>query len=673
MTTISNQQAALLAEIGSVTTRVTLVDTVDGETRLVGQAEVPSTIEPPFEDALAGIIAAAEQIGELTGRRLVDGGRLVIPQTNERDGVGSVAAITSAAGQMGVVIAAVAADVSARSALRASRATYTTTLQVVTLDDATRLDEAQDVTWIERQVQALTGMDPDVAIIAGGLEEGAEDALVRLAHIIGLTALTAQVDAEGQQRQDVRARPVIYAGNSTARERVIEALSGRAELTVVDNIRPALDAERLTACRQEIERLYDERLLPGLPGVANIERLRGAKLRTSCDAHGLMARFVAERYRRSVLALDVGSEHTTAHLASPGSYSPAVVGGAGVGHGLGALLSERGVAAIGRWLPFVLSERELTHRLLNRLLRPGVPPITREDLLLEQAVAREALGLAVESLLDERPDASYDLVIAGGGALAHAPHPGIAALTILDALQPTAESSVLAIELHLDTLGLLGACGALAYTDPDGAITLFERDLLRNTPLATCVVTLGDGRAGEPAIEAELAITGGGTQRMTVAHGQVGRLELPPGRTGQITLRPAGGVRIGRNATGAEVASEQAAIKGSALGVVIDARGRPLRLPAYSAERQQALWGWLTALGAESEGLPYSTEEPPADEPVSLSGWGTQTRISEPRGSEMRISEPVRSPGDPRSLESDLARLRQTVEEPKKKGLFRRQ
>ena len=45
--------ALLVAEIGNVTTRVTLVDLVDGEMRLIGQASVPSTTEPPFENAAA--------------------------------------------------------------------------------------------------------------------------------------------------------------------------------------------------------------------------------------------------------------------------------------------------------------------------------------------------------------------------------------------------------------------------------------------------------------------------------------------------------------------------------------------------------------------------------------------------------------------------------------------
>src|SRR6185436_13928571 len=128
--------AALVAEIGSVTTRVTLIDTVDGEARLIGQASVPSTTEPPYENAVIGILEAATQLSESTGRLLMRDGSLLMPQTLEHDGLDHVVAITSASPTMGVVIAAVASEVSGRSAQRASRATYTTILQTVTLDDA---------------------------------------------------------------------------------------------------------------------------------------------------------------------------------------------------------------------------------------------------------------------------------------------------------------------------------------------------------------------------------------------------------------------------------------------------------------------------------------------------------------------------------------------------------
>jgi hypothetical protein len=672
---LNELSAVLVAEIGCSTTRVTLVDTVDGEARLIGQAEVPSTTEPPYENAMIGILEAAEQIGEATGRQLLQDGSLLMPETSERDGVSGLVALTSAAGLMGVVIAAVASAVSARSALRASRSTYTSVLQVVTLDDSARAADGQDVSWIERQVRTLIGLRPDVVLITGGLEGGVEDALVRLSHIVGLTALNTRVDSEGQQRHDVSARPVIFAGNSSARERVIEALSGRAELAIVDNVRPALEVERLDPARRALTRRYNDHILPKLPGMAALRRLSATRVYAACDAVGLMTRFIAEQYQRSVLALDAGSASTAAYLHSQGQYSPAVLGGMGTGYGAGAVLAACGLAAIGRWLPFPIGEQELTHWLLNKMLRPQVQPTTREDVLIEHAVARETLGLALQALWDERPGAPYDLVVAGGGVLTHAPHPGLAALTILDALQPDSSETELAVELRLDMLGLMGACGALAFAAPESALTLFERDFLANVPLATCIVVLGGGRAGEPAIEAELKTVGGETQRIVVAHGQIGRLALPVEQKGQITLRPSGGARIGRNAAGAEVQSDVAAISGSALGVIIDARGRPLRLPDEPLARQQQLWDWLTALGVESGPLPYAAAEPLPDmvAPTPILATNGSLAFVEPAAP----PPPMPPPPAPRTAEpaaelDSLARLRQTVEAPKKRGFLRR-
>jgi hypothetical protein len=220
------------------------------------------------------------------------------------------------------------------------------------------------------------------------------------------------------------------------------------------------------------------------------------------------------------------------------------------------------------------------------------------------------------SLADECGDVAYDLVVARGGVLSHAPHPAQATLMVLDALQPTAEHETLAIDLRLDELGLLPACGALAALDTDSAVTLFDRDVLGNMPLATCVVALGDGKLGSVALQAELETQHGQPQTVSVRHGEIIRLPLSQGRYGKLTLRPASGVRIGRNAPGAEVSSDVAAISGSALGIVIDARGRPLRLSRNTRQRRVQLWEWLAALGGVRGRNPFLDVEHPEAAPV---------------------------------------------------------
>jgi hypothetical protein len=696
--------AVLIAEIGSNTTRVTLVDVVAGEFRLVSQGEALSSVEPPQSNALDAVLEAAGQIEAATERKLLrDDGQLLMPATAERDGVDRFVAITSATGTLALVITAIASDVSARSALRASRCTYTSVLQVVTLDDAARQQQGDERSWIERQVQTLLGLQPDAVLIAGGLEGGAEDAIKRLAHIVALTAMRPMVDTNGQQRQNVVLRPVIYAGNSDARPSVLEALTNHSQPLIVDNLRPSLEEEQLAPARQELTRLYNERILTRLPGAGPLRRLSAAPLGTVCAAQGLMTRFLAERYGRRVLTLDVGSANSAAFLAGDGRYVPTVVGNCGIGYGLSTVLEARGIERIARWLPFDTSEEQLTHWLLNKQLRPAMQPSSREDGLIELAVAREALALLLESLRDEQPSLAYDMVLLGGAAFARAPHPGHALLALLDVLQPTGlpddvdsveEGAGLTVDAHVDSLGLLAAAGALAAFDPDAAVTLCERDLLANTPLATCVTALGGGRYGEPALEAELAPTRGKARQIVVAHGQVARLPLDQGARGQLTLRPAGGVRIGRNAPGSEVSTNLADISGSTLGVVIDARGRPFALPDDATQRRALLWEWLVALGAERgpnpflEGsfmqqklvrAPAPAAEPQAPRPAEsvageAAGPAPGRRISL---DELAAQEAARAPADPPAaapggVENDLAKLRQTVEAPKKKGLFGR-
>jgi hypothetical protein len=137
-------------------------------------------------------------------------------------------------------------------------------------------------------------------------------------------------------------------------------------------------------------------------------------------------------------------------------------------------------------------------------------------------------------------------------------------------------------------------------------------------------------------------------------------------------LRPTSGFRFGRNAAGAEVASDVAAVSGSALGVVIDARGRPLRLPDEPLERQQRLWDWLTALGVESGPLPYEAAQPLPEMPESESHGGNgSVSFAEPPPPPPAPRPSTPGPAEP-AIDNDLAKLRQTFEQPPKKGFFRR-
>jgi hypothetical protein len=619
----------VVAEVGSSTTRVLLLDMVEGESRLICQVEKPSTVELPFEDATVGIIQAVYDISKRVGRTLLtEDGQLLMPQNKELDGINNLVVSSSVSGTLGIIITAIASNVSAHSSLNACRSTYSSILQVVTLDDYDKNRELGSgktttdaktpqesvslaaTSWIERQVQTMLALTPDVVVIAGGLEGGASDSLKRLAHIVALTTLRISVDASGQHLEQQTTHPVIYAGNSEVADEVRNVLADRAEVIVVDNLRPSLEQERLDPTRKELDRIYHEHVLPNLPGYGNLQALCKTPITTVYHATGLMTRFIAERYQRNILTIDVGSTSSSAFLANPGAYTPIVLGTSGVGYGITTVLKERGVANMMRWLPFPMSAKDMLHWLLNKLVRPHLIPTSREELFLEHAVTREILIMLRDVLNDQHPDTPYDMVFAGGGVLSHAPL-GLAALTILDALQPTAQESLL--DIYLDPLGFIPACGALAALEPDASVTLFDRDVLQNAPLATCVVALGDGKVGKPALEVELTPVRGKPQQLTVKHGEIAHIPLEPGRKASLSIQPTSGVRIGNNAPGAKAESGVVEISGSHLGIVIDARGRPLKLPENDQKRREKLWEWMAALGVVEGESPYLDAPPATD------------------------------------------------------------
>jgi hypothetical protein len=182
----------------------------------------------------------------------------------------------------------------------------------------------------------------------------------------------------------------------------------------------------------------------------------------------------------------------------------------------------------------------------------------------------------------------FQPIIGSGGALSRAPRPGQAALLLLDAVEPVGVTT-----LALDVYGLGTALGAAAMAQPLAAVQALEQGGLLN--LATVVAPVGRMRAGEVALNVKLAYDGGGTIEDDVKAGSLSLLPLSPGQKAVMHLRPRVGVDIGR---GPGRGGRPIEIQGSALGLIVDARGRPLTLPADSQRRLNVVKSWLWDVGA---------------------------------------------------------------------------
>jgi hypothetical protein len=95
-------------------------------------------------------------------------------------------------------------------------------------------------------------------------------------------------------------------------------------------------------------------------------------------------------------------------------------------------------------------------------------------------------------------------------------------------------------------------------------------------------------------LKVRLIGTDGKSEDLEVKQGGLEVLPLPIGATGTLELRPAGRTDAG---LGPGRSYRVEAVKGSALGVVIDARGRPLRLDIDGVRRRELLNKWQWTLG----------------------------------------------------------------------------
>ena len=96
-------------------------------------------------------------------------------------------------------------------------------------------------------------------------------------------------------------------------------------------------------------------------------------------------------------------------------------------------------------------------------------------------------------------------------------------------------------------------------------------------------------------MKGRLVFQNGNESRMDIKQGTLEVFPLPVGQSGRLYLQPAHHTDIGFGPGRTNDAGIP--VTGTALGVVIDARGRPLRLSNDAARRRDIAKKWLWMLG----------------------------------------------------------------------------
>jgi uncharacterized protein (TIGR01319 family) len=391
-------------------------------------------------------------------------------------------------------------------------------------------------------------------------------------------------------------------------------LDDKTALYQVDNLRPVLERENLGPAREKIHDLFMEHVMAQAPGYDKLMSWTDVPIMPTPGAVGNIIQTIAEVEKIEVVGVDIGGATTDIFSVFQDIFNRTVSANLGMSYSVSNVLAEAGMDNIMRWVPFEMDPADLRNRIGNKMIRPTTVPQTLEELMIEQAIAREALRLAfiqhksfavgLKGIQQERNISdtfdqtatgqslvnmmSLDMLVGSGGVLSHAPRRQQAAFMLIDAFLPEGIT-----QLAVDSIFMMPQLGVLATVHKQAATEVFTKDCLIR--LGTCVAPVGEGKPNKTCMKISVKVPGGETVDKEVMYGELFVIPAPYGEPVEVAVEPARGFDMGAG-KGKDVKTK---VPGGTSGIIVDARGRqPFDLPADRAERVERLQAWNKAMDA---------------------------------------------------------------------------
>ncbi|MBL7107681.1 MAG: glutamate mutase L [Candidatus Cloacimonetes bacterium] len=617
-------KSILATDCGSTTTKAILIEKIDGVYRLIVRGEAPTTVEAPFDDVTKGVLNAVEEVEDLVHlkgdkkRKILKNGKIIVPQKGDF-GVDAYVSTSSAGGGLQMMVAGVVKSMTAESAQRAALGAGAIVMDVLASNDK-RLPH--------QQIERIRHLRPDMILLSGGIDGGTTKHVAELAEIISAADPKPRLGSSYKL-------PVIFSGNIKARDFVKENLDKKTDLIITDNIRPVLERENLGPARDKIHDLFMEHVMAQAPGYKklmswtvtenNDGKLIQVPIMPTPGAVGNIMKTIAKLEKIEVVGVDIGGATTDIFsvFTEDQIFNRTVSANLGMSYSISNVLASTGIDNIMRWVPFDIEIKKLRNMIKNKMIRPTTIPFLMNELILEQAIAKEALRLAFEQHKEfavtlkgtqkesEIADAfaqsasgetvvnmmSLDILVGSGGVLSHAPRRNQAAMMLIDGFLPEGIT-----KLAVDSIFMMPQLGVLSTISEKAAIEVFEKDCLVH--LGTCIAPKGKFKNGKNALYAKIELPNK-TFEENIKFGEMILLKLGLGQKAKATLKPLSGTDLGAGKNN-EINTE---ISGGVVGIIIDTRGREehfdeklnknvmsINLPDKHSERIDNLKKWLKAL-----------------------------------------------------------------------------
>jgi len=622
---MSNQevQTIIATDCGSTTTKAILIEKVGNEYRQLVRGEAPTTVEAPFEDVTKGVLNAIMELEELATeyyktdaakeskfynkpRVFVKNEQIIRKDPNDKneDGCDIYISTSSAGGGLQMMVFGVVKGMTAESAQRAALGAGAIVMDVLAINDGRLPHE---------KIERIRALRPDMILIAGETDQAKPKHVIGMAELVKSARPTARLGIGF-------ALPVIYAGNQRANDDIRTILEKDTALSLVPNLRPTLERENLRPASDKIHDLFMEHVMQQAPGYDKLMKWTDAPIMPTPGAVGLIINKIAVMQNKNVVGVDIGGATTdvfsTFKLEDRDGvvhqkFNRTVSANLGMSYSVSNVLLEAGLDNIMRWVPFDMDEQELRNRIGNKMIRPTTIPQSKEDLDIEQAIAREALrlsfiqhrsfavglkGIQQEKGISEAFDADssndsivnmmkLDLLVGSGGVLSHAPLRSQSAHMLVDSFLPEGIT-----QLAVDSIFMMPQLGVLSEVKAPGcdkaAMEVFDKDCLIYLAISICPV--GHVKEGKPVVKIKADLPDGTKLNEWINANQLLRYDMPHDTEVEFEIEPASGFDVGEG-KGKKVTRK---LRGGVVGLVIDTRGRPFNITKDMKNRVEMLNKW---------------------------------------------------------------------------------
>jgi len=357
-------------------------------------------------------------------------------------------------------------------------------------------------------------------LLAGGTDGGTISHILEIAELIKAAKPVPRLGADYNL-------PVIFAGNKDAREQVKDLLGNDFSLSIVENLRPVLEREVIEPTRRNIHELFMEHVMSHAPGYNKLMKWTDVDIMPTPAGEGMAMQLIAKQFETNVIGVGLGGATTNVYSIFDDRFVRSVSANLGMSYSICNVLKEAGIENISRWMPFQIDEKEIINMLRNKMIRPTTLPQTLADLIMEHAIAREAIrlgflhhktlatrlrGIKVErdlvDIFDQTLADTYidmmkiNIIVGTGGLLSHAPRRIQSLLILIDAFQPEGITRV-----FQDSVFMMPHLGVLSTVYPEATWQIFDKDCL--VRLGTVIAPIGTAKKGEVVMDVKLEMPDG--------------------------------------------------------------------------------------------------------------------------------------------------------------------